>query len=556
MENSREKWSIFNHPSKPTISAAEVNYWKDILTKTLKVGIEFEFNLEESKGNCKGTSKHCGCVYMLTRDCWKQCVLEADCRFASCENITATCEAEECIECSHYKNTAFKCTKESCSRFIPKCIGCADYTIDCTNCENKFDPTKNPKKSRDTIINTLKPSESYGVVEGAGIHSITTDGSLLGEKGVEIITVGRRINYWEFYDMAKKIIDISLENGAYTNERTSIHMHVLAGYFSKLVPGGEEVGVPSNIRELERDVPEIILANYHQLCRKYQNAMTWMFMGLNEKNRLTRWEKFRVSILDVSPIMNSMIDVKDAVKRQSGGNKYGFINYNYCEFNNAGDVRRFHVEARGMDNIPCPSIVAAIACLQFALVIKSVEISRYGILNVGDDGWLAHAKEIKECILNNMKDYQAGDRFADTSNLERYYNELRDEAMDMLYQMKHILMKVGPSFEVLEQIAIKPAAFRRVEGKSWKDIEEEVVIQQTPDDELNRVLDEYIDLRYISKCNDIKHWVISVSESIERDPNLKHMNSNLRAKIATYINYLRDCGHVLWSNKLGSVVKI
>ena len=57
------------------------------------------------------------------------------------------------------------------------------------------------------------------------------DGSLLGKKGAEVITVGRRVDYWEFYKMAKTIIDTAVTKGAYVNERCSTHMHVLAGYY-------------------------------------------------------------------------------------------------------------------------------------------------------------------------------------------------------------------------------------------------------------------------------------------------------------------------------------
>ncbi len=556
MQHNMDKWSIFRHPSKPVITASDAIYWKDFLAKTLKVGLEFEFNLKESKGRCKGVNDRCACKHAETLSCWKECIIKPTCLFNNCQNITATCESEDCSYCGHFKSNDYSCAGFLCSDFISKCTLCADNEVDCEDCENMFDPTKNPKLFRENITRHLKPSGSYGIIEGTGIHSVTTDGSLLGQKGVEIITVGRRINFWEFYDMAKDIIDISLKNGAYTSERTSIHMHVLAGYFSKLVDGGMETGVPEKIRELEKDVPEIILANFHQLCRRYQNAMTWMFMALNDPSRMTRWEKFRVSILDSSPIINSMSEVKESVKRNSGGNKYGYINYHYCKFNKAGDVSRFHIEARGMDNIPCPSIVAAVACMQFALVIKAVELSRYGILNVGDEKWLEHTKEVKECILNNMKDYQVGDRFGDTSKLSKYYDELRDDSMELLYQLKHILVKIGPAFEILERIAEEPVSFKRIAGKSWEEIEDEVVVKRTEEDELLNIVDEYIDLRYISKCNNFAHWIAEISSLLDKDPRLNNSKDSTRVQVARYVRYLRDSGTILWSTSIGAGIKM
>jgi hypothetical protein len=333
-------------------------------------------------------------------------------------------------------------------------------------------------------------------------------------------------------------------------------MHILAGYFDKLVKGGMETGVPQKIRELERDVPEIILANFHQLCRRYQNAMTWLFMGLNEENRMTRWEKFRVSIIDTSPVLNTMLEIQSLVKKISGGKKYGFINYNYCEFNQKGDVSRLHVEARGMDNIPCPSIVAAVACMQYALMIKAVELSRYGILNVGDDQWIEETKMIKDCILNNMKDYQEGDRFSDTSRLRKYYDVLTKEAMDMLFQLKHILVKIGPAFEVLEKVAKEPVSFRRIAGKTWEEIEKEVMVNNTKEDILNNVLDEYIDLRYVTACKDLNHWIIAVSELLESDARIKNISGDIRVIVSRYINYLKNCGEIMWCTDIGSAMKV
>ena len=79
--------------------------------------------------------------------------------------------------------------------------------------------------------------------------------------------------------------------------------------------------IPNRITELERDMPEIILANLHQLTRRYQNAMTWMFMGLNEPERMTRWEKFRVSVLEISALDRPMNEIMENVSHVADGRK-------------------------------------------------------------------------------------------------------------------------------------------------------------------------------------------------------------------------------------------
>ena len=237
---------------------------------------------------------------------------------------------------------------------------------------------------------------------------------------MEVVTVGRRIDYLEFFKMCKKIIDESVKRGAYVNQSCSIHMHVLAANYSKLFDQQEKLGIPKKVSELEREMPEIILANFHQLCRRYQNAITWLTMGLDDPERMTRWEKFRVSVLEISPVVASMSEVKEKVRVHAGGNKYGWVNYNFVDFGNSGDVSRLHIELRTMDGILSPSIVASVACLYYALMIKAVEISKYGLLEVGDKAWMDQAKQAKKAILNNMKDYKEGDRWGSTKNIMKY----------------------------------------------------------------------------------------------------------------------------------------
>ena len=43
-------------------------------------------------------------------------------------------------------------------------------------------------------------------------------------------------------------------------------------------------------------------------------------MGLNTREHLTRWEKYRVSVLDVSPASDSMRNVVDYISHIAGKN--------------------------------------------------------------------------------------------------------------------------------------------------------------------------------------------------------------------------------------------
>jgi len=563
MRNNKEKWSFYNLPTRKELNAKEVFYWKNTLSKILKIGMEFEFNLPERKnGTCKGDSNTCPCLDLkLENDCWKKCINAEGCASlerapSMCVIRTGTCSIDDCETCSHFKPV---CNGISCPNFVSYCFICTKYHTDCANCKYRFDPDKNPDNIRKCLQNELQPNNTYGQVSSTGVHSITTDGSLLGKKGAEIITVGRRVDYWEFYKMAKNIIDSAVSRGAYQNERCSIHMHALASYYGKTVPQQEKNSIPLKVNEMERDMPEIILANLHQLVRRYQNAMTWMMMGLDRQDHMTRWEKFRVSVLPVSAVMSHMCDVRSEVSTLAGGNKYGWINYNNMEFNDEGrDVSRFHVEFRACDGLNTPSGVAAIACMYFALIIKAVEISRYGVVEVGDKEWLTQTERVKSALLNNMKGYQDGDRFADTSSLHRYHDILISESLDLVRQLKSILIKIGPAYEVLEKLAERPCAIRRVDGQTWEQIEEDLKVIMNEEGVFEMAISEIITLNQVTECKDLKEWVSEVTGIIEAGKTSEPASSK-EAKMEAVMEYVekrKEDGELIWSQQIGAPIII
>lgn len=566
MRNSRDLWTFVQHPSKPPLSATDVLYWRNV-KNILKVGIEFEFNLPDQTGTCKGDSKTCPCIHMNDSDCWKECQNLSICKkthtFSRCTNRTPECKPEDCAKCECYE---LKCNGTFCPDFTSVCFGCGKFETDCDNCSDRYDPDRNPNRIREAVTKELAPSYCYGLISGVGVHSITKDGSLLGDKGMEVITVGRRVDYWEFYNMAKKIIDSAMSRGAYVNERCSTHMHLLASYYGKLGLDSKAVdstanilGIPDNISELERSMPEIILVNFHQLCRRYQNAMTWMTMALDNPDSMTRWEKFRASILHISAILNdSMEEVKKIVSQSAGDTKYGWVNYNNCKFSKNGDIVRFHVEMRGADGILSPSAVAALGCMYYALFVKAVEISKHGMLEVGDNEWMNQAKTIKEAMLNNFpRRGEFGDnRFGNTTNLMQYADILRAEGYDLIRQLKHILIRFGPSYHILEKLVERPIALRRCNGEAWVEIEGDLEIPMSNENQFEMKMSEFIDLRLVDECKNLGEWIQAVGLALEGDPEFVTNNADVERNVAIYIDRGRNEGELIWSESLGSIITV
>lgn len=545
MRNNREKWQFYNHPSKPVLTSSDVRYWKKQARSLTKVGIEFEFNLPDQKGMCKGDDTQCPCIH-IENECWANCVNIDKCKkipcYDTCANRTAECSPDMCSKCDELK---FKCIGTTCADFISACFTCDKFERNCNTCPKRYNPDRDPKMIRSKLTEELQPSKSYGKISPTGVVSITTDGSLQGDKGVEIITVGRRIDYWEFYTMSKHIIDRALYYGAYLNERTGSHMHVLTSYY-----GAE--GGSSTANEMEKPMPQIVLANFHQLCRRYQNALTWITIALNDPNHLTRWEKFRVSILDISPVTKDMEDVSQTVSNNSGNAKYGFVNYNRTRFRGK-DIERFHAEFRQADSTMCPTYYAAIACMHYALVVKAVEISRYGLLKVGDEGWLKKAREMKKMILNGMGDYN-GPRVADTHKVLDNVDYFVQDSLDLVGQLKSILLKLGPAYDVLLKLAKRPAALRRLDGDKWVDIEKDLVVEMSPINQLEIKISEIIDLRLIDDCRNTKEWVGEVHKLLSEDRELDKEIST--SEISKFVENKTREGEMIWSNSTGCILSV
>ena len=532
-----DKWVFFsNLPGKPALTGEEVKYWLKILNKVLKVGVEFEFNLQDAKGFCKGASESCPCVNMNDQhDCWKVCLNAADCKVIFGENFK------------------IKCFQHLCSGFKSACATCKNFKVNCVDCKYMYDPSNDPDNIRRYLRDCLEPSKSYGNLSSTGVHSVVCDGSLLGEgsegKGAEIITVGRRIDYWEFFNMLDNIIKTSIKKGAYVNERCSTHVHILTSYYD----AQENNSKYRELNELERPLPQIVMANFHQLCRRYQNALTWMSMGLDKPNRLTRWEKYRVSVLDTSPVSLSMSEIINRLSEISNkpGGKYAWVNYMYSKFNKNRDVNRFHVEMRVLDGMMSASVVTAMCCLFHAMIIKAVEISKYGLLELGSKEWFDQTKEIKSVLLNNTSAFNDTNRFSDTKFLnEDYQHILKVESLDLLNQVKHILMRTGPAFDVLEKLIQRPVAYLRCDGLSWEDIEEHFAIYRAPETILEQKIDEIIDFRTISGCENELTWLTRVSGLLEKE------GIATAEQVLNSIDNQKKNGVCIWSDNLGTLLKV
>jgi hypothetical protein len=563
----KKKWVFLREHA---ISDAESEYWFVLLKKILKIGVEFEYNLPGVNGACSSDmdggvaevlSSECPCVMSRKYDCDSRCINEQECSTipirSRCEqHLSGKCSAAEyptCpSDCSRWK---LQCLKTNCVDFEAPCNhGCVYFKKDCFNCVEYTRNSKTPRKIRERAKDVFKPLKAFEKLSSSGVYDVTEDGSLLGDKGIEIITTGRRFTYQSMYNMTKDIVDFSLENGAYVNCRCGLHFHILAGWLDReaLYPskGGEEYS------ELEKPMPDVILANLHQLYRRFSAAIVWLTSTGDSKEHLTRWLKFRKSILPYSPITSSMYDLVQKMKTEIDSyraeeiGKYAIVNYNWMRFDEDDKslVKRFHIEFRGPDGNLSATATTAIAALHWALILKAAKISKWGLLEAFTVETAHLQRAIFGTLVNNINNTE--NRVSHTAEFfaNGYDAIVIEDALQLIRLLKSELLLCGNSYEVLNSLAKKPMSIRRIEGMSWKDIERSLDTLSVRLDEHDSKVEMAIELGSVSnKSRTREDYVRALAEALDLSLPEEEINKSL--------GKLVSAGKIIWSEPLGAFIK-
>lgn len=557
---ARDDWSFV--PRRGALTDREVTYWRNHLDKLLKVGIELEYNLPDKKGTCARDNQLCPCTATFvplrkqpnTNRCFEQCG-----SWDMTLNEKGTPKYPNDGNCPIAK--AHGCAGIYCSAFKSPCPSCDKYDRGCNSCPELYDPRKDPKNIRTEIARKLKPTNFVGEYGHHGVYNVCKDNSLLGDGGVEVATVGRRPQFMAIYESMKNIMQLCEGEGAFTDERCSVHVHLLASYLTAGFREGDRGAekIRGEITELEKPLPEVVLANFHQLIRRFHCALIWMGVAGRDINHLTRWEKFRRPILPYSAVQHRMPQVVELVSKASKQKaKYAMINYEQIQFDEiTGDVSRLHLEARYLDGMLAPSVVAAHAILIYAIMLKAVEISRYGLLEAGNEAYMKRQNEMLKRLCNNDGDW-GGSRHSDTSAVSDYIPELIDQSLSLIRLVKNVLAVQAPADRILRELAKKPVALRLIEGNTWKQIEADLgpseLDEQNP---LHQDISRVIDTSTVGECETLGHWLEETARTLAETRQLdlaKESLTSLKDKVEAYVQKHINLGKLSWSPSLGGII--
>ncbi len=552
--------------SRPPLTREQFLYWRDLLSKILKLGTEFEINLPSAERGLKSKATD-PCVHSK-----KKCVTD-------CANLE-TCMSERhptfCLtrETGQFLGNSFQCPAENdgdvaacvdCPAWLLNCRGldCAMHTPFCTICPSflrksdasieNTDIRQDAEAVRSEMKTLFRPTGDVLKVGPVGVLEVKQDGSLVNNGGIEIPTVGRRVHWNSFYRMCKEIIDPVEKRGGYINERCGQHFHLLCGYNGgPNTPSGSRV---SAVSELEVAMPEIILANFHQLHRRYETALFWIMSSGEAMETLTRWSKFRQPVRQYGAMQSSMSKIqKELADNIPGGGhgtagKYASCSYYFCKFDSEGQVSTFHIENRIADGCLSPSVVTAWGMMIYAMMLKAVRLSQYGIMEMGSREYAEQMEEASKHLINGHNRDYGGHRVADTSGIGPYIPFYRDNARELIQLLKSELNKLGPAFDILMQLADRPVSLRRIQGDSWADIEAELNPQSREEDSNNTYLiegevAEVVDLTGIVECENQDVWIEEVAAHIDQPPPM----------IAEIVAQFLSSGRYRWSDVVGALI--
>lgn len=562
-QRKREKIRFQQRKGRPPLSREDAEYWLEFLPKVLKIGTEFEINLP-SPERVLELKDNQACI-RAGNACVQDCANLETCLVSRHPSLCLTrksgfmlpgdkfsCPAsdeEDVSACKSCTGWVLNCRGLDCAMHIPFCTICPAFQREGEVVE-AGDIRQDAETVREEMRRLFQPTEFLGRVGEKGVLEVKKDNSLSNNGGIEIPTVGRRVHWNSFYLMCKDILDPIVARGGFVNERCGQHFHVLVSYLE-----GARIG--KAVSALEKPLPEIVLANLHQLHRRYELAMFWIMSAGEKMESLTRWARFRQSLRRYSGLHSRMSKIQaemfeivvgmNTASNQKG--KYASVAYHFCKFDQVGDVETFHIENRIGDGVLSPAVATAWAMLCYALVLKAVRLSQYGIMEDGSDIYRAKVKEIQPHLIDGERRDWGEYRTADTSGIRTHIPWLRENAGEMVNWLKPELSNLGPAYDILAALADKPCSLRLIEGRTWTQIEDDLYAPFAQRGDGGTILNadelrEVVDLGSVMDCDHLEMWIEEVAAYLGQNP----------AAVADGVQHFIQQGEFRWSDPVGALI--
>lgn len=342
----------------------------------------------------------------------------------------------------------------------------------------------------------LQPSRSMALLGENGVLDVEKE-----HCGIEVRIIGRYPYYDSLLNQYQGIIDKLLPLGIRARPTCGLHFHLLTIWSAQTIP-------------------EIVLANLWNMVRRYAPNLRFLFSGGEDRARLCRRRQHNshLELIKHTPLAQSMREIQRELRESKAVPEHqNFLNIEHVRFEEDGSIGMFQVEFRFPDADLSPTSIVAKTFLLLALLLRSVECSKYGLLHVGKIKYWQRQIELLDMLSNNDGDLAT----SDTARLtEEDWEEISLGCEEMLDFLKPAFARFeNPAYRVLRYMARRPISFMRHDGLDWAEIER-VLSDEVAQERLRQIdaMDERIiklvELGEVKAQPDMERWLNRVADTL------------------------------------------
>jgi hypothetical protein len=376
------------------------------------------------------------------------------------------------------------------------------------------------------IISLLHPSGTYDRLGKSGVISVSPE-----HCGIEIRVIGRQPYYRALHDQYRELTELLLARGARARSTCGLHFHIITP-------------------NLAEPVPEIILANLWNLVRRYSPELRFITSCGESRSALCRRRNHtsHAEMVRHSPIHTTMQEIQKELHESTVVPEHqNFFNLENVGFTEDGDISPFHLEFRFPDADLSATSITAKTFLFLAMVLKSVNLSQYGVIHVGKIVPWRRKVELLNLLSNNDGVLATSDTSQVTDNM---LDELRQGCHELLDFLEPIFdgFEDNPSFEVLEALAETPVSLLRCAGRDWSSIEaflsQRAQLASSSIDEIEQKLMQHIELEDWQGARSIEEWNWHAASELYLTPQ----------DLEAHLKNIEKLRGVRWNERLGTIV--
>ncbi|MDU9049011.1 MAG: hypothetical protein Q3M30_09170 [Candidatus Electrothrix sp. Rat3] len=373
------------------------------------------------------------------------------------------------------------------------------------------------------IEEALQPSGDMNQLGELGVYDVISE-----HCGIEILVIGRHPHWDALLNQYNRIILPLLAEKIRMRPTCGLHFHILG-------------------TGLAEEVPEIILANLWNMARLFAPGLKFITSAGKNRQALCRRRQHNAhqEFMGLSPEQQSMAEIQDVLKKSMDVPEHqNFFNIEHVRFSASGNILNFHLEFRFPDGDLCPVSITAKTFLFMTMILKAVEVSKFGLLKVDNSSLLETNNRLMDMISNNNGKLATSDTTAvDDTTLEKY----RNNANGLLFFLKSIFLLLdNPAEPVLQQLAFEPISLRRSHGKSWEEIEDDLLSHIHPQpalDSSDYELIKIIELGLLPSIGNKNCWLEAAAQFLHLP------KKEISKRLQGYKNR-----SPVWQEELGSIV--